>query len=96
MFVFDDLVEIDDRGMQEVLRAVPGEQLLLAMKGADDDAQGEDLQEHVAACRRNAEGRSRSRAGPVRLSEVEAAQKEILAIVRKMAEAGHDPARRQG
>ena len=87
MFVFDDLVEIDDRGMQEVLRAVPSDKLLLAMKGADDDAQGEDLQEHVAACGRDAEGRSRS-AGPVRLSEVEAAQKEILAIVRKMAEAG--------
>ena len=36
MFVFDDMVEIDDRGMQEVLRAVPGEKLLLAIKGADE------------------------------------------------------------
>src|SRR5688572_17406268 len=35
MFVFDDLEEIDDRGMQEVLRAIPGERLLIAMKGAE-------------------------------------------------------------
>lgn len=87
MFVFADIADIDDRGMQEILRAVPGEKLLLSMKGADDALKekifknmsqraGEMLRDDLEA------------KGPVRLSEVEAAQKEILAIVRKMAESG--------
>lgn len=87
MFVFDDLVEIDDRGMQEVLRAVPGEKLLLAMKGADDDLKQKIFknmsQRAAEMLRDDLESR-----GPVRLSEVEGAQKEILAMVRKMSEAG--------
>ena len=36
MFVFDDLLEIDDRGMQELLRQVPADKLLIALKGADE------------------------------------------------------------
>jgi len=87
MFVFSDLMEIDDRGMQEVLRAVPGERLLIAMKGSDDGLKekifknmsqraGEMLRDDLEA------------RGPVRLSEVEAAQKEVLTLVRKMAESG--------
>ena len=87
MFVFGDLVEIDDRGMQEVLRAVPGEKLLVALKGADDDLKSKIFknmsQRAAEMLRDDLESR-----GPVRLSEVEAAQKEILAMVRKMSEAG--------
>ena len=87
MFVFNDLMEIDDRGMQEVLRAVPGDKLLLAMKGADDGLKdkifGNMSQRAAEMMKDDLEAR-----GPVRLSEVEAAQKEILAIVRRMAEAG--------
>ena len=95
MFVFDDLAEIDDRGMQEVLRAVPGERLLLAMKGADDSLKEKIFKNMSQRAAEMLKDDLESR-GPVRLSEVEAAQKEILAMVRKMAEAGHDPARRQG
>jgi len=87
MFVFDDLVEVDDRGMQEVLRAVPGEKLLLAMKGADDDLKQKIFKNMSQRAAEMLKDDLESR-GPVRLSEVEGAQKEILAMVRKMSEAG--------
>jgi flagellar motor switch protein FliG len=87
MFVFDNLLEVDDRGMQELLRGVASDRLLLALKGAD-----QRLQDKVFAnmSQRAAEMLKEDMAtrGPVKLSEVEAAQKEILAIARKMAEAG--------
>jgi flagellar motor switch protein FliG len=87
MLVFDNLIDVDDRGLQELLRNVPNEQLLLALKAAD-----EQLKEKIF---RNMSQRAAEMLkddleakGPVRLSEVEAAQKEILAIARKMAEDG--------
>jgi flagellar motor switch protein FliG len=87
MFVFGDLVDIDDRGMQELLRAVPGEKLLIALKGADEELKAKifrNMSQRAAdMLKDDLEAR-----GPVRLSEVEAAQKEILLLVRKMAEAG--------
>jgi flagellar motor switch protein FliG len=87
MFVFDDLIEIDDRGMQEILRGVPGERLVLAMKGIDDGLKQKIFKNMSQRAAEMLKDDLESR-GPVRLSEVEAAQKEILAIVRKMAEAG--------
>lgn len=87
MFVFDDLLEIDDRGMQEVLRVVPGERLLLAMKGAEDALKEKIFKNMSQRAAEMLKDDLESR-GPVRLSEVEAAQKEILALVRKMSEAG--------
>jgi flagellar motor switch protein FliG len=87
MFVFDDLIDIDDRGMQEVLRTVQSDQLLLAMKGADETLKQKifkNMSQRAAEMLKD----DLEAKGPVRLSEVEAAQKEILAVVRKMAEAG--------
>ena len=87
MFVFNDLLEVDDRGMQEVLRAVPGERLLLAMKGAEPELKEKifkNMSQRAAEMLRD----DLEAKGPVRLSEVEAAQKEILTLVRKMADAG--------
>ncbi len=87
MFVFDNLGNVDDRSIQTLLREVSSESLIIALKGADDTLRekffgnmskraGEMLREDLEA------------KGPVRLSEVQAAQKEILAIARRMAEAG--------
>jgi len=87
MFVFNDLLEIDDRGMQEVLRAVPGEQLRLALKGAEEALKDKILKNMSQRAAEMLKDDLEAR-GPVRLSEVEAAQKEILALVRKMSEAG--------
>jgi flagellar motor switch protein FliG len=87
MFVFDDLLEADDRGMQELLREVPGDKLIIALKAAEEklkDKFFKNMSERAAQMMKDdLEAR-----GPVRLSEVEAAQKEILIIARKMSEEG--------
>ena len=87
IFVFDNLLEVDDRGMQELLRQVQGDQLLLALKGTDEQLKekilGNMSQRAAEMLRDDLEAR-----GPVRLSEVEAAQKAILQIARKLAESG--------
>jgi flagellar motor switch protein FliG len=87
MFVFDNLLEVDDRGMQELLRQVPGDQLLLALKGADEALKQKifkNMSQRAAEMMRD----DLEAKGPVRLADVEAAQKEVLAIARKMAESG--------
>jgi flagellar motor switch protein FliG len=87
MFTFDDLMKIDDRGMQSLLKEVQSESLLIALKGATPE-----LREKVFAnmssraaetLREDLESR-----GPVRVSEVEAEQKELLKIVRRLADEG--------
>ena len=87
MFVFEDLLEIDDRGMQELLREVPGDKLIIALKAADEKLKEKffkNMSERAAQMMKDdLEAR-----GPVRLSDVEAAQKEILVTTRKMAEEG--------
>lgn len=87
MFVFDNLNEIDDRGMQELLRAVPSDRLLLAMKGAEAELKEKIFknmsQRAAESMREDLEAK-----GPVKLSDVESAQKEILTIARKLAESG--------
>jgi flagellar motor switch protein FliG len=87
MFVFDNLLEVDDRGMQELLRQVQSDRLLLAMKGADD-ALKEKIFKNMSQRAAEMLKDDLEAKGPVRLSEVEAAQKEILAVARRMAEAG--------
>jgi flagellar motor switch protein FliG len=87
MFVFDSLIEVDDRGMQELLRQVPGDKLLLAIKAAEEPLKEKifkNMSQRAAEMLRD----DLAAKGPVRLADVEAAQKEILAIARKMAESG--------
>ncbi len=87
MFVFDNLKDVDDRGIQSLLREISSDVLITALKGADEELKekifknmskraGELLRDDLEA------------RGPVRISEVEAAQKEILTIARRMADAG--------
>jgi flagellar motor switch protein FliG len=87
MFVFDHLLAVDDRGIQTLLREVRPETLVLALKGADERLR-EKLFRNMS--RRAAEMLQDDLAakGPVRLSEVEAAQKEILAQARRLADQG--------
>jgi flagellar motor switch protein FliG len=87
VFVFDNLLELDDRSMQELLRNVPSDKLLIALKGTDDTLKQKifkNMSQRAAEMLRD----DLEAKGPVRLSEVEAAQKEILATARKLAEAG--------
>lgn len=87
MFVFDDLVGVDDRGIQAMLRDIPTEKLAIALKGADDGVKDKFI------------GNMSKRAAdmmledmevmpPMKLSEVETAQKDIIAIAKKLAEDG--------
>ncbi|MDX9874482.1 MAG: flagellar motor switch protein FliG [Spongiibacteraceae bacterium] len=87
MFVFEDLKNIDDRGIQALLREVSSEVLILALKGADDELQEKvfkNMSKRAAELLRD----DLEAKGPVRVSEVEAAQKEILTIARRMADSG--------
>ncbi len=87
MFVFDNLLEIDDRGIQLLLREVQSESLIVALKGASQEMRDKVFknmsQRAAEMMREDLESK-----GPVRLSEVEAQQKEILVIVRRLADEG--------
>ncbi len=87
MFVFHDLVNVDDRGIQALLREVSSDSLVIALKGSDEairDKIFKNMSKRAAEMlREDLEAR-----GPVKLSDVEVAQKEILSIARRMAEAG--------
>jgi flagellar motor switch protein FliG len=87
IFVFDNLMEIDDRSMQELLRTVASDKLLLAMKGCDD-AMKEKIYKNMSQRAAEMLKDDIESKGPVKISEVEGAQKEILQIARKLAEAG--------
>src|SRR5690606_26620599 len=87
MFVFDNLVDIDDRGIQILLREVSTDLLVVALKGADPQVQDKifrNMSKRAAELLRD----DLEAKGPVRVSEVEGAQKEILTIARRLADAG--------
>lgn len=87
MFVFEDLAVVDDRGIQTLLREVSTDQLLLALRGVDDTLKGKifgNMSKRAAEMLRD----DLEAAPPTKLSEVEAAQKDILAIAKKLADAG--------
>ena len=87
MFVFDDLVKLDDRSVQMVLREVVSETLIVALKGGSMEVRDKILanmsMRAAESLREDLDGR-----GPMRLSEVESQQKEILKVVRRLVEEG--------
>ncbi len=87
MFVFEDLAELDDRGMQTLLREVPSGTLITALKGAEPEVREKifaNMSKRAADMMRD----DLEVKGPVRLSDVDTAQKEVLATARKLADAG--------
>ena len=87
MFVFDNLVDVDDRGIQTLLREISTDTLILALKGADDDIAEKifkNMSKRAAELMRD----DLEAMGPTKLSDVEAAQKEILTIARRLADSG--------
>ena len=87
MFVFDNLADVDDRGIQALLREVSSDVLVLALKGADDVIK-EKIFKNMSKRASELLRDDLEAKGPVRISEVESAQKEILTIARRMADAG--------
>ncbi len=87
MFVFENIMEIDDRGIQLILREIQSESLIIALKGANEELREKIFknmsQRAAEMMREDLESK-----GPVKLSEVEANQKEILKIVRRLSDEG--------
>jgi len=87
MFVFDNLIDVDDRGIQALLREVSTDSLKIALRGADSDLADKilgNMSKRAAEILRD----DMEAMGPVKVSEVEVAQKEILGIARRMSDAG--------
>ena len=87
MFVFDNLKDVDDRGIQGLLREVSSDILILALKGADEVLQEKifgNMSKRAAELLRD----DLETKGPVKVSDVETAQKEILTIARRLADSG--------
>ncbi len=87
MFVFDDIGEMDDRSIQAVLREVPGDRLGLALRGCDPKVR-EKILKNMSKRAADMLVEDMETRGPAKLSEVEGAQKEMLSIVRRLADSG--------
>ena len=87
MFLFENLLEIEDRGIQTLLKEIESESLIIALKGAPHELRDKFLKNMSTRAadmlREDIEMR-----GPVRVSQVEIEQKKILQIVRRMADSG--------
>ena len=87
MFVFDNLADVDDRAIQAILREVQQDSLLKAIKGADDELK-DKITKNMSKRAAEMLLDDLEALGPVRISEVETAQKEILSVARRLADAG--------
>ena len=87
MFVFEDLLSLDDRAIQTMLREVQSESLIVALKGASEDLR-ERVFKNMSSRAADMLREDLEAKGPVKLSDVEKEQKEILGIVRRLAEEG--------
>lgn len=87
MFVFGDLIHVDDRGIQTLLREVSTDQLLVALRSVDPELRDKifaNMSRRAAEMLRD----DLEAAPPVRLSEVELAQKDILSIAKRLSDSG--------
>ena len=87
MFIFDNLMQLDDRGFQRLVREVPQENLLTALKGVDETLAERffnNMSERAAEILRE----DMEASGPVKLADVEVAQKEIVRTAKRLADEG--------
>ncbi|MCF2909751.1 flagellar motor switch protein FliG [Pseudoalteromonas sp. DL2-H2.2] len=87
MFVFENLMDVEDRGIQAILREVQQDVLMKAIKGADDSLK-DKIMKNMSKRAAEMMADDLEAMPPVRISEVEAAQKEILATARRLADSG--------
>lgn len=87
MFTFDDLIKIDDKGIQTILKEVQAESLVVSLKGATPELR-EKIFKNMSSRAAETLREDLEARGPVRLSDVEAEQKELLKIVRRLSEEG--------
>lgn len=94
MFVFEDIVSMEDRYVQMVIREIDSKDLALALKAASEEVRGKitrNMSERAATMLRE----ELEYLGPVRLRNVEEAQMKIVAVIRRMEEAGQIVASRE-
>jgi flagellar motor switch protein FliG len=87
MFIFDNLMQLDDRGMQRLIRDIQQESLLPALKGADGDMVErffKNMSERASDILRE----DLEASGPIKLADVEVAQKEIVRTAKRLADEG--------
>jgi flagellar motor switch protein FliG len=87
MFVFDNLMQVDDRGIQALVREITTDTLVIALKGADPALQDKifrNMSKRAAELLKS----DLEAKGPVKLSDVEAAQKEVVTVARRLADEG--------
>jgi flagellar motor switch protein FliG len=87
MFTFDDLIKLDDKGFQSLLKEVQTESLIIALKGGSPEIRDKVFKNMSSRAAETLKEDLESR-GPVKLSEVEGEQKELLKIVRRLADEG--------
>jgi flagellar motor switch protein FliG len=87
LFIFDNLLDVDDRGIQALLREVGSDTLAVALRGAEPDVQEKILRNMSKRAAEILKDDMEAR-GPVKLTDVEAAQKEIVVIAQRLAEEG--------
>ena len=83
MFVFEDIVYIDDRGMQTLLKDVPNDRLIIALKTAPDEIK-EKIFKNISKRAADLLREDLASLGPLKLSEVELAQQDVIAIAKKL------------
>ena len=87
MFVFEDILMLDDRSIQRVLREVENSELAVALKGANEDVQNaifNNMSSRLSAMIRE----DMEYMGPVRMKDVEEAQQKIVNVIRKLEDSG--------
>ena len=87
MFVFEDIIKIDDKGIQTLLKEVPNDKLLLALKTANEEIRAKifkNISQRAAKLLQDDLGNM----GPARLSDVESAQVEIVNVARRLEQEG--------
>ena len=87
MFTFDDLVKVDDKGIQSLLKEVQSESLIVALKGATPELRDKIFKNMSSRAAETLKEDLEAR-GPVRVADVENEQKEMLKIVRRLADEG--------
>ncbi len=87
MFVFEDIVKIDDRGIQTLLKEVPNDKLLLALKTANEEIR-QKIFKNISARAAQLLREDLEAMGPARLSDVESAQQEIVNVARRLEQEG--------
>ncbi len=87
MFVFEDLINVDDRGIQTILKEISNESLVLALKGASDELKAK-IFKNVSSRAAEMLKEDLETMGPVKLSDVETAQGEIVRTAMRLEEEG--------